>query len=771
MPDKMPTVAPRRPRIAVWADRIAFAALLALIAGYALYERPFWRPVLRVRSCGGNFDLLCAYNRDFERRHACRVQYVAAPVQYLLELALRDERHLPDVLVGRSGPGWELLSKRGRLAGPRVVFAVDPLVIATPLGNPAAVHSLEDLGREGVRVAASPGAMRPKGKVIAQLMSKVSSRLAPGLEDRWERNTVVEVKCGRLLGRAIAEGRADAAVVPLSLTRQRPLRGHCQIVRIPVKVLDLLTFGRGSLPQSAARTTRGANNDLAAAYLRELTGPEGRERLIEQGYVPAGSPEFGAYKPLLKPFTPTPMAPRQMALAQALDADGIPREAVRRYLKVIHTFGPSRWDAEAWVRAGTVLARAGDATSARIAWHTALDRFPTRGRKEHLHTFYAIQRGLGDPESQWIARAREHLKETPRARGAMPPPVEGAVPAPIRVREGDLPKGARRDLALAIDLLRLGNPDFAIRDALKVCTLHYPSPHMPAARALVGAALLARGDTDGAREQWARVCSEFPRSRWAQRCRHALARVPSDGRPNPHDGMPPFVPVFDSHTDRGMTYAWELWRAGLPLLSLKEYFKVLVGIYPGERSAYAAEARFRAGVCLATMGRAAAAAAQWRACVRLDADGPWGRLARERLARLGTVPPLVRQAIRQRLRIPAGPSEVMSLLKPRGPRAKTLPALQRLRLGEELLSTGVMDEGQAVQEFLKVLNVVRVPPNLRAVRSVAHVRAAQALLRAGEPERAGAHLAAAVQCDQSKPVSALIRHLREVLTEERTANQ
>jgi len=98
-----------------WSDRIGFGALALTMAVWLLAEHPFWRPSVTVRSCGGNFELMRAFARDFERRHGCRVHYVAAPVQYLLELAAEDERHLPEVLVGRSGPGWALLQRQGCL--------------------------------------------------------------------------------------------------------------------------------------------------------------------------------------------------------------------------------------------------------------------------------------------------------------------------------------------------------------------------------------------------------------------------------------------------------------------------------------------------------------------------------------------------------------------------------------------------------------------------------------------------------------------------------
>ena len=757
-----------RPSIARWADRVAFLVLVLLVAWNIFGEHAYWRPSVKVRSCGGNFNMLRDFSAAFEKKHGCCVQYVGAPVQFLLELALADDRNLPDVLVGRSGPGWQVLDERGKLKASREFFAMDPIVVAVPKGNPAGVKSIEDLGREGVRVTSAPWAMRPKGMVFSHLMFQVSRQFHPGLVDRWERNMGVREDCGRLIGRAIVDGRADAALVPLSLTTQAPLADRCDVIEIPVELLDTLTMGRASIPQSVARTAANPGNHLADLYVEELLGEPGHTILVEQGYIPRSSPHFARFAPFLAPFRPEPMAPRQMKLAALLRQDGVGREVVRRYLKVINTFGPGRWDAEAWYRIGEFLAEQGNPRGARLAWTHLIDSYPTGGHKEWIHTFHAVRDQLGDPEAPWLARARSELQSLPKPRRLKQlPPISFK---PIQVRQGDPPKGATRDLALAIDLYRVGVHDFALRDAFKVLSLHYPSPQMSQARAVAGAALYAKGDRERARRQWQQVLRDYPDSTWAEPCQRAIdAMVALSAAPDQtslaakDDLFAPFCdlsrflsagPPYPSHADRGMKYAGELHRAGLPVFALKECLKVLVGLYGQHR--HTARARYCAGLCLEEMGLNAAAVVQWNTCEKAEPESKWSGMAREAIQRVGPAPVFPHAELRAKYEIPASFAPP-GLAKPEGKLAgrgeaksskeKTPAAVKRFRLGEELLAAGITEDDQALQEFLKVLTVVPVPPEARWTQSAAHVRAAQTLLLSGKVDAARRHLEAATRSD------------------------
>jgi len=428
------------------------------------------------------------------------------------------------------------------------------------------------------------------------------------------------------------------------------------------------------------------------------------------------------------------MQPLQVKLGRLLDSHGAPDEVVRRYLKAVYTFGPGRQGAEAWYRIGAFFAANGEPGNARLAWRHLLREYPTRGHKECMSSFLALRDGLGDPEAEWLERARAGLRE-------LPPRPTVAKPRwlprfdPIRVREGDPGKGARRQLALAIHELRFGMYRLAVRDALKVVSLHHGSPYIAEARTLAGVALYRLDHAAGAMAQWDRVCADFSGTRRARDCAAAMRLAhPTGARvllTRPLGMMPPFAPSYRTHADRGMTYAWELYQAGLTLPTLKEYLKVLVGIYGRHRRH--AEIRFRAGVCLDDIKLPAAAVVQWRRCVALDAEGPWGERARAALTTLDS-PPFPDAEARERFEIP---ETFPPLPKTKG---GVPQCVKRYRLGEELLATGVEDGRQGTEEFLKVLTVTKITKNARWLLTAAEVREAQSLLLAGRSDLAREHL-------------------------------
>ena len=82
-------------RIRLPSSRGAIARLDAVLIGLVLIVLSVWvgwrlwrqRDALVVWSCGGNYEFLVEYVREFESRESCCVRYTAAPVQYLLDLS------------------------------------------------------------------------------------------------------------------------------------------------------------------------------------------------------------------------------------------------------------------------------------------------------------------------------------------------------------------------------------------------------------------------------------------------------------------------------------------------------------------------------------------------------------------------------------------------------------------------------------------------------------------------------------------------------------
>ncbi|MBU0606326.1 MAG: substrate-binding domain-containing protein, partial [Armatimonadetes bacterium] len=351
-----------------------FAAVALVIAGLAIaYHNPFKRELV-VWSCGGNYDGLLAFAQQFEKRHGCRVHYTAAPVEYLLERAVFGTTQ-PDILVGRAGPGWVALEKVGKVERGPSFFAADPYVIFVASGNPLNIRSLADLGRPGVRVAGARHAMRPKGKCAAHIMEVASRKFHPGLDERWENNmgALGELKCGRGLTEPVMTGRADAAIGYMSVASYPSVRGRVETVAIHPEYIKPMTSCKATVGQCICVLRGNRHSDLAHRFHDELVGEIGRPTLEQYGYIHISSPAIKPYRFLLREVqVPRRMPPWQVYLADCLAADGIHREALRRYLTVIHVFGPGEHDAYCQYRVGELLAEQGRVAEAAAQWRRLL---------------------------------------------------------------------------------------------------------------------------------------------------------------------------------------------------------------------------------------------------------------------------------------------------------------------------------------------------------------------------------------------------------------
>jgi len=689
-------------------------AITLILVGARLWPRP----ALDVWSCGGNYELLGEYVAEFEAREGVRVRYTAAPAAFLLAQAL-SSANPPDVIVGRGGPGWGSLPDVGLCSGPPLVFAADPLVIAVVPGNPKGIQSVEDLGRDGVRVAMSPGAMRPKAKVPGMFMMAVSAKLYPGLVERWENHTVVREKCGRKLLDSLLDGRADAAIAPRSLLFYDVYRGKIEEVEIPAA--ELLTMRAcPAIPQCVASLSGkdGTPNELAQRFVAGFA--EDGERLSRHGYVPVGDPRAKAIRRLLNSMSPKNMAGWQVLLAEKLNQAGVASETRRRYLKVLNTFGPNRYTARALCSTAAQALAEGNPQAARLDWQRVLTDYPPPKSAEYgLPT--SPQTAKRQPVQSvsyehWLQEAKESLAKIKDGGEPSPALADPLVQElfPFRISQGDPPKNGTRDLALGLHLMVAGDYDFATRDLLKIATLHYPSRHMPAAEYLLGICAEARGENDTARRQWERTVRDYPQSRAAKFAKQALARLTTPKAVPKGEAMPAWAECFDTHGDRAMTYGMRLYEHRLPLFAFKEMAKIVSGVYGKHR--LGARARYCAGVACAAFGNQDAAAYEWGVCSRAAKGTPWADRAVKRLKQ-GTSRP--------------GPQPKSTPKKPaKGSTAK------RFRVAEEFRQAGVHEQGQIILEYLKVLTVARPPlasltPESRGMLGKAATHLSMCLIRAG----------------------------------------
>ena len=276
----------------------AGAAATSLLAGCSLPDVTS-RPKLVVWSCGGNYDFLLDFNRRFEQDAGCRVTYTSAPVEHLISILASRPRAV-DILVGRSGPGWLDLSERGRLTGRPRVFALDPYVIIVPPGNPGAIRGVQDLKRSDIKTVYSPTSSGPSGKVVQFILEAADEVVEPGIWEGYVRNAIGAYDCGWKVFPPIIEGRAQASVTRLSMTRAPETVGKVDVIPIPVHVMSSMKSGHGAIPQRAALLANAQQPILASGYLQALQGDLGLEICPKHGYIHKLSPEAAQYQPLFE---------------------------------------------------------------------------------------------------------------------------------------------------------------------------------------------------------------------------------------------------------------------------------------------------------------------------------------------------------------------------------------------------------------------------------------------------------------------------------------
>ncbi len=719
-------------------DNLLLLTGLAVLLALGLRWWAPWHPRLVVWSCGSNYESLSDYAARFEQRHNCRVRYVAAPVQYLLELAMTAQQP-PDVIVGRGGPGWEALRQEGKLADGPHFFAVDPYVIVTAPGNPKGIKGLEDLGREGVRTTYAPWAMRPRGKCQGHLMAVVSDKFFPGLVERWENNATAVQKCGRKLVDPVVQGRADAVIVPRCSTTWPELRGRIEVVPIAPKYMLAMKQCRANAPQCCGVLSGARHPDLARRFVGGMMSDLGKEVFEKHGYFHITSPQAKPYEPLLQVFKPKDMAGWQVHLAQRLRDDGALPSALRRYLIVANIFGPSHYDARSRYEAARCAEDLGLTNLAAEGYRRVVKEFPRKGKREWesevLQVGKPVPNVTREPEEVWVNRAQDALQRLAPGTGN-PDHRKWMAAFPlsrIRVREGDPSKNGTRWFANGQDLMALGQYESATRGLLKVVSLNYPSKHMPAAWFRVGVCDVLRGHHDVAQATWQQLRSQSAGTAWAARAEQALAMLPGGSTENAAllVPMPRWTPKYDTQQERCMTYGWFLWQHRLPLFNFKEMIKLLCGIY-GPPGKWAAEARFRAGVCCLALGHPGAAIREWRMVEQYYPQSPWSVRARQARNKLATAkwPPKIQKAVHGALCEPVWERFKLGKSSPQ----------KRMNGAEEFFRAKIFEGDQALLEYHKVMSVTDPSGRKNAkLKPKAELRAGQCLMKMGRPEAARKH--------------------------------
>ncbi len=642
-----------------WQAGLALIALAWVIFLYLANARP-WQRRLIVWCCGSNYESQVDFARDFGRRHGVKVMVVGAPVQYLLELAGRTSRR-PDVIVGRAGPGWKWLKQRGLLEYGPIFFGVDPFVLVVPPENEAKVQDLTSI-RSGPWAAFAPHAMRPKGMCIIELLHAASIKFdLPGIDETFMYSVKHPLKCARLTPQLLKREEAFVAITQSSQLSLPEWKGLKRI-DIDPKYMLAMTTCRATIPQCAAVLSGSRMADLARAYVDEMAGQQGRQILERHGYVHITNPKIKPYRPMLKLFVPKNRQYWQVVMARELMADGLWPEALRRWLKVLHVFGPSPYDAQARFMAGWCALQAGSKFGAYLMWKRCAEDYPRLGPAEWRGVQYAVclhpPTSRDADEAYWAARARAELEKL-RAQGIPgwganlePSDVTDAFynnePRKIQIIQADVPKGSRRNLAVAEDLLACEQFSLALTDYNKVYTLDLPNHYIDLAMWRAGECAWLMGNRAAAVDVWTFAASAYTGQPWADDAGRLVRLAATEQKVIEDKALPegcvqilkdemPTIGEGAFWWQRGLGNAWWDFRSRLLAGALKECFKVLHLHYTAPkdkqfRRKLAAEARYFAGIYCAWLGQPEAACQQWRKLARYGDE--WRAKAHAALAEL-----------------------------------------------------------------------------------------------------------------------------------------
>ena len=185
------------------------------------------------------------------------------------ELAGQIENGAPfDVFAAADTEHVMRLDRKGLLApGSLSLYARGRLALWVPSGGRAGITRLEDLARAEVeRVAIAKPDLAPYGRAAVEALR------ALGLWSSVERKVIYGQSVTQARQYA-ATGNADAALIPLSLTRA----GDGRIIEVDARL-------HGPIEQSIAVIKSSGKPEAAELFVKYVLGPEGQSLLERYGY-------------------------------------------------------------------------------------------------------------------------------------------------------------------------------------------------------------------------------------------------------------------------------------------------------------------------------------------------------------------------------------------------------------------------------------------------------------------------------------------------------
>jgi molybdate transport system substrate-binding protein len=171
-----------------------------------------------------------------------------------------------DVFAAASSKYPDQLYAQGLCSKP-ATFATNTVVLVVPRANPARIHSVYDLRRDGIKLVIGAKGV-PIGDYTRTLLAKLG--LASALK-----NVVSEEDDVKVVVAKVALGEADAGFV--YRTDVKPVGNKVFRIAVPAA-------GQPTVRYELCIPTTSHHPKLAAAFVREVLSPRGRTALRTAGF-------------------------------------------------------------------------------------------------------------------------------------------------------------------------------------------------------------------------------------------------------------------------------------------------------------------------------------------------------------------------------------------------------------------------------------------------------------------------------------------------------
>jgi molybdate transport system substrate-binding protein len=178
------------------------------------------------------------------------------------------QRAPADVFASANTTIPDQLYAKGLVQKP-IVFTRNRLVLVVPTSNPAGIHSVYDLKKQGIKLVIAAPAV-PVGSYTLQVLKQMG--LSSVLSNVVSRESDVRSVLAK-----VALGEADAGFV--YSTDARTVPGKVAVLKIPAWAQPKVTY-------ELAVVSSSSNKTAARQFIKEVLGKAGQKKLLAAGFLP-----------------------------------------------------------------------------------------------------------------------------------------------------------------------------------------------------------------------------------------------------------------------------------------------------------------------------------------------------------------------------------------------------------------------------------------------------------------------------------------------------